>query len=76
MNITHCLMARAALRWTVDDLASAAGVSRRTVLRFEKGEGVQPETVQAMRRALEAAGVLFVDSGKLAGAVVPPREQN
>jgi hypothetical protein len=42
-------------------------------LRFEKGEAVSPVGVKAMRRALEEAGVRFVDSGNLANAVVPPR---
>ncbi len=65
-------MARAGLGWTVDDLAGAAGISRRTVLRFEKGDNVQPETVQSMRHALEAAGVLFMDRGKLTGVLVEP----
>ncbi len=67
-------MARAALEWSVSDLAIAAAVGRATVARFELGQNVQPDRVQALRRAFEAAGILFVDSGKLAGAVVPPKE--
>lgn len=66
-------MGRAALRWSVDELAAAASVSKRTVLRYENGDAVQPATVQALRRALESAGVQFLDGGKLAGGVVPPR---
>ncbi len=66
-------MARAALGWSAADLASAAQVGARTVARFELGETVQPDKVEAMRRAFLAAGVQFVDSGKLAGAVVPPK---
>lgn len=66
-------MARAALRWSWDNLAAESGVGRATIARFERGENVQPDRAQAMRQALEASGVLFVDSGKLAGAVVPPR---
>ncbi len=66
-------MARVALGWTLDELAAASGVSRRTVARFEAGEPVLPPRVQAMRHALEAQGILFIDSGRLAGGVIPPR---
>ena len=66
-------MGRAALGWSLDDLAGASGVSRRTAARYEAGENVQPEKVQAMRRAMEAAGVQFLDGGKLGGGVIPPR---
>ena len=66
-------MARAALDWSQRDLASAAGVSWRTILRFEAAESVLPARVQKLRHALEEKGVLFVDSGPLAGGVIPPR---
>lgn len=65
-------MARAALNWTQHDLAEAAAISWRTVARFEKAESVLPAQVQKMRHALEAQGVLFLDSGRLAGGVIPP----
>ncbi|MEO7178688.1 MAG: helix-turn-helix transcriptional regulator [Allosphingosinicella sp.] len=66
-------MARAALEWSLEDSAAAAGVSRRTVLRLERyHRDVTPELIQALRRAYEAAGVRFLDDGPDAGAVVPP----
>jgi predicted transcriptional regulator len=65
-------MARAGLDWTQHDLAAAAGVSWRTVARFEGGESVLTARVQKLRHALESEGVRFIDSGNLAGAVVPP----
>ena len=74
MTPRQCRMARAALDWSRDDLAAASGVSWRTITRFEAGESVLPPRVLAMRQALEAKGVLFFDSGQLAGGVVPPRE--
>ncbi len=74
MNIVQCRMARTALDWSLQDLADASGVSRRTVARFEAGESVLPARVQALRHALEAKGILFIDSGHLAGGVIPPRE--
>lgn len=67
-------MARAALGWTLDDLAAASGISRRTVARFEAGESVLPARVQKLREAFESHGIVFVDSGSVAGGVIPPRQ--
>jgi len=67
-------MARTALDWSLQDLADASGVSRRTIARFEAGESVLPPRLKAMRHALEAQGILFIDSGRMAGGVIPPRE--
>jgi hypothetical protein len=33
-----------------------------------------PTQVQKMRHALEATGTLFIDSGLMAGGVIPPRD--
>jgi len=66
-------MARAALEWSLEDAASAAGVSRRTVLRFERHHrDVRPEMIAALRQAYEAAGVRIVGEGPHAGSVTPP----
>jgi len=66
-------MARAALQWSLEQAAAAAGISRRTILRFENGRrDIQPDLIAALRRAFEAAGVRFLDVGADAGAVVPP----
>jgi len=66
-------MARAALQWSREQAGAAAGVSRRTVLRFENDHrDIQPELVAAIRRAFEAAEVRFIDVGTDAGGVVPP----
>jgi transcriptional regulator with XRE-family HTH domain len=69
-------MARAALEWSLADLSAASGISRRTILRFERGETVMPATVKALRHALEAKSILFIDSGHLAGGVIPPKGGN
>lgn len=74
MNVRQCRMARAALDWSQQDLAAASGVSARTVIRYEAGEPVLPARVQSLRHAFEGKGVLFIDSGRLAGGVVPSRE--
>ncbi|WP_371682013.1 multiprotein-bridging factor 1 family protein [Microvirga sp. 17 mud 1-3] len=53
-------MARAALGWGVRDLAREANVGVSTVTRFEAGAEPIPATLDAIRRALEAAGVEFI----------------
>jgi transcriptional regulator with XRE-family HTH domain len=76
LKIVQCRMARAALGWSLDDLAAASGVSRRTIARFEAGESVLPIRIKALRHALETEGILFIDSGRLAGGVIPPSDGN
>ena len=61
MLASQCRMARAALQMGVRELAEAAQVSTNTVTRFEGGEDLKPRTVAAIRAALEAAGVIFID---------------
>jgi transcriptional regulator with XRE-family HTH domain len=53
-------MARAALGWGVRELAATAKVSVDTVARFERGEELRERTVEAIQRALEAAGIDFI----------------
>jgi transcriptional regulator with XRE-family HTH domain len=60
-------MARVALGWSGADLARAAGVGPATVARFELGQVVQPEKVEAMRTAFVAQGIAFENGGKRAG---------
>lgn len=70
-------MARAALNWSLEQAAEAAGVSRRTVLRFERDHrDIKPELVQAIRRAFEAAGIHFIEGADRFGLTAragPPR---
>lgn len=58
-------MARAALGWSLTDLATHAELGRATVARFELGEGVAPGSVEAMRLALERGGVEFISAGAM-----------
>lgn len=62
-------MARAALKWSIDDLAAASGVGRATIARFELGENVTPDRVSAMRAAFEAKRVRLIEDGPFAGGV-------
>lgn len=61
MNAAQSKMARAATGLGVRELAEAAGVSPNTVARLERGEELKPATIAAIRAALEAAGVIFIE---------------
>ena len=61
--------ARALVGWTAADLARESGVSYPTVQRLDATRGQvsgRHETVQAIRKALEAHGVQFLDAGQVA----------
>src|SRR5262245_66577031 len=54
--------ARALVGWSREDLAKKSGVGAPTIKDFElNGTDPRQGTVQKMQRALEAAGVLFID---------------
>ena len=56
--------ARALIRWSAEDLARQSAVSLRTIRRAELAEGDTSMTSPndlAIRRALESAGVEFID---------------
>ena len=76
MNEAQCKMARAGLGWSLDELAQAAGVSRMTVVRFERGDTVQPESVEALRAAFVKEGIAFTNGGKRFGLSILRREIN
>jgi DNA-binding XRE family transcriptional regulator len=55
-------MARAALNWTVRDLAAATGLHRNTITNIEVGRYAgDPETLAVIKRVLMRAGVEFID---------------
>ena len=56
--------ARALLKWTAQDVATAAKVGVATMRRAENGPEeltITPANAQAIRNALEAAGVEFIE---------------
>jgi transcriptional regulator with XRE-family HTH domain len=56
--------ARALLRWEQRDLAEASGVSLPSIKRLETQPGVlaaQKRTIVELRKALEKAGVEFIE---------------
>ena len=65
ISAAQCWMARAGLQWKVKQLASAAGVSAPTIVRFEGGRSMPiPATLKTLRQAFEAAGVEFSADGQ------------
>lgn len=60
MIAVQCKMARVALGVAVRDLAEMAKVSPDTIARLERGEPLKERTVDAIRSALEVAGVEFI----------------
>lgn len=68
----HVRAARALLAWSQQDLAKAAGVGTSTVADFERGSRTPvANNAQAIRTALETAGVSFVTGGAVIGPAVP-----
>lgn len=55
-------MARAALGWTVRDLAEATGLHRNTITNIEVGRYAgEPETLDLIRRVFSREGVIFIE---------------
>ena len=78
MNATKAMQVRAArgiLGWSRDQLVSASGVPKRTLVRFESEEAKpRAPTLAAIRAALEAAGVAFIaENGGGPGVRLLPR---
>lgn len=57
----QCRAARALIEWSRDQLAEASMVALRTIVDFERGaREPRAVTLDAIQRALETAGVIFV----------------
>lgn len=54
----QCRMARAALKWSSQDLAKAASITAATVNYFENGKDTYTSTVKNLKNAL-------LDSGRI-----------
>ena len=52
--------ARGFVGWSARELAEAANIGLSTVQRVEAGGVITPANMDAIRRALEAAGVEFI----------------
>ena len=70
----HVRAARALLAWSQQDLAKAASVATSTVADFERGHRIPvANNAQAIRGALEGAGIRFLSTGAVIGPAVPVR---
>ena len=68
----HVRAARALLAWSQQDLAKKAGVATSTVADFERGHRKPvANNAQAMRDALEGAGIRFLPTGAVIGPPIP-----
>ena len=70
-------MARAALNWTVRDLADAASLHRNTITNIETGRYVgDSATLEKIATVLKRAGVEFIeDNGEGPGVRLRKRHQ-
>ena len=67
--------ARGLLNWTVQELAEKAGLDRNTVAQIESGRyASNSETMAAIRRVLEAAGIEFTN-GRWPGVRLRPERR-
>jgi len=57
----HVRAARGLLKWTVRDLAERSGVHRNTITKIEADQAKHEPTIAAVLRALEVAGVEFLN---------------
>ncbi|MGB3272224.1 MAG: helix-turn-helix transcriptional regulator [Xanthobacteraceae bacterium] len=57
--------ARALLNWSQADLAAASGVALQSIKNIETGKtDPRLSTATALCRALETAGIIFIDDGQ------------
>lgn len=61
MTGAQARMARAALKLSVREIASAARISPNTVTRIEADLPSNSSTIAALQHALEAAGIEFIE---------------
>src|ERR1700738_2499625 len=63
---------RALLAWSQKDLAAKAGIATSTIADFERGYRTPvPQNAEAIRSALEKAGISFRAGGAVIGPPVP-----
>ncbi len=60
MTADQLRMARAALKWSVRELADKSGITANTISRIENGSDTRTSTVDSLKRALETGGVIFI----------------
>jgi predicted transcriptional regulator len=76
-SATQLRAARAMLRWSIEEVATRAKMSTRTVIRAE--EDAQPVSVRSLRRltsVFEAEGIEFLGANSVRGTGVRFRNPN
>lgn len=61
MKPVQIKMARAGLGIGVRELAEISGVTANTISRIENGGDARQSTIEAIKKALETAGVIFIE---------------
>ncbi len=63
LSAAQCKGARAMLGWSRERLSGTAGVATATIVDFERGaRRPYDRTLKDIRRALEDAGIIFIDA--------------
>jgi transcriptional regulator with XRE-family HTH domain len=70
MSPIHLRMARAALNWTVRELAARSGVNKNAVSRYESGQEIVSGSLRSLEEVLTKEGVIFFDDDKTYGTGV------
>lgn len=65
INGAQARMARAALDWNLPQTRERTGLSVNTVMRFEKGRGVQIDTIRKLVDVYRDAGIDFQPDGSV-----------
>ena len=71
----HLRMARAALGWSLKELAERAEVNMNTISRYESGSQVMSGTISKIEAVLVREGVIFLDDDGELGPGVRLRRQ-
>jgi len=70
ISIAQCRAARGIMDWSQAELASRSNLSESTIRDFEKKRRIPgPNNLAAIRAALQAAGVEFIDDERGEGVV-------
>jgi bifunctional ADP-heptose synthase (sugar kinase/adenylyltransferase) len=75
MTPGQCRAARALLNWSQADLGKRATLAKWSVVTFENGKSdkMHPNHVKWLQRAIESAGVRFVEFDTETGVVWPTK---
>ena len=63
----HVRMARAALKWSLSELAERAQVNLNTISRYEAGKEILSGTLQRIEKVLQEEGIIFFEEDDLFG---------